>query len=149
MAIFATAAPFIYNKLRQQAEARILAEDYKRYEILTKFSRTLYLLKDNLDRLVKLIVYRLVKTLRIAYSAIYLYNKETGSYTLKSSFSLKKIKPAYTNISPDTELIRFILRYKKEFLYEHIQQLMGKSPLKGTDFLIQLPIPEQLKQKSQ
>jgi signal transduction histidine kinase len=128
MGILATLGIFIYNTLRKRAEARLLAEDLKRYETLKRFARTVGLIRD-LDELVKLIVYRLVKTLRIAYGAIYLFDDEEGSYILKSIYSLRPTKPSLlASISKDSDLIKFILKHQKEFLLEDIQRLTQEKP---------------------
>ncbi|MCM8787017.1 MAG: hypothetical protein NC935_03085, partial [Candidatus Omnitrophica bacterium] len=125
MAVLATSGIFIFNHLRRQAENRLLAERLKRYDKLKRFAKTLGLLRDiELERLVKLIVYRLVKTLEISFGAIYLYEKEEKSCFLKAGFTLKGPHPLLEKeILQENDFIKFILNYRKEFLLEDVQKL--------------------------
>jgi signal transduction histidine kinase len=123
--LLATLGPFIYTSLRRQAENRLLAEDLKKYDTLKKFARTMGLVRD-LDKLVRLIVYRLVKTLKVSYGAIYLFDEEEKAYTLKSSRIFKGPKPlASTNSIPeDNDFVKFLQEWHKDLLYEDVQRLL-------------------------
>jgi len=125
MLFLATLGPFIYTSLRRQAESRLLAEDLKKYDTLKKFARTMGLVRD-LDKLVRLIVYRLVKTLKVSYGAIYLFDEEEKAYTLKSSRIFQGPKPlASTNSIPeDNDFVRFLQDWHKDLLYEDVQRLL-------------------------
>jgi signal transduction histidine kinase len=123
--LLATLGPFIYTSLRRQAENRLLAEDLKKYDTLKKFARTMGLVRD-LDKLVRLIVYRLVKTLKVSYGAIYLFDEEEKVYALKSSriFQGPKPLPSTNSIPEDNDFIRFLQGWHKDLLYEDVQRLM-------------------------
>ncbi|MFA4889191.1 MAG: ATP-binding protein [Candidatus Omnitrophota bacterium] len=122
--ILATAGPFIFISLRRRAESELFKEDLKRYETLKKFTRTLGRAIDDLDKLLKLIAYRVVKTLMISYGAIYLYDEELKGYALMTSYSLKGIKSLSVNIAEDSDFIKFIYYQRKAFLYEDVQRLL-------------------------
>lgn len=123
MLFLATSGPFIYSYLRRKTEKRLLAEDFKKYDTLMRFSRTLGLVRD-LDKLLKLIAYRLVKTLKVNYGAIYLLDEESESYVLRSSRRSEGFQePEVSGISNDNEFVRFLHIWKKECLSEDIQKL--------------------------
>ena len=122
--ILATLGPFIYTSLRRRAENRLLAEDLKKYDVLKRLTRTIGLVRD-LDKIVLLIVYRLVKTLRISHAMIFLFDRQENSYVLKSMRRLNGIKMGFSdNISTDTDFIKFLLHWRKDLLYEDIQKLI-------------------------
>lgn len=124
MGMLATSGIFIYNNLRKRAEARLLAEDLKKYETLKRFARTLGLIKD-LDKLLKLIVYRLVKTLKVTYGAVYLFEEGESLYLLKSSYGLKKAAASLIPDIPDgSNFIKFLVNWKKDVLLEDLFRLM-------------------------
>ncbi len=126
MAVLASSGPFIYNYLRRQTEAQLLKEDRKRYAELKGFARTIGLVRD-LDKLLKLIVYRLTKTLRISYGLIYLFDRESNLFSLGAVHSLIKPPPAFPQtLSPESAFIKFILQQERDFLYEDIQRLAEK-----------------------
>ncbi|MBI5145158.1 MAG: GAF domain-containing protein, partial [Candidatus Omnitrophica bacterium] len=112
------------------AEARLLKEDLKKYNTLKRFTRTLGIARDlGLDNLLKLIVYRLVKTLKVSYAAIYLFEEEEDNYSLKSGRLFKGLKTVSSgdNIAKESDFIRFILAWQKDFLLEDIQRLSQES----------------------
>ncbi|RKY30792.1 MAG: hypothetical protein DRP74_06245 [Candidatus Omnitrophota bacterium] len=69
--ILATAGPFIYQRLRRRAEDAVL-KDQRRYQnILRQLSATMTLIKD-LDRLLKIIVYRTARAVKVNFACVYL-----------------------------------------------------------------------------
>ncbi len=124
MGILATSGVFIYNSLRKRAETVFLKKDLKRYATLEKFSYTLGLARElELERLCKLITYRLVKTMDVSYGVIYLLEGEENKFFLKASHSLKGIKPSVTELPAESNLIKFIRFWKEGFAYEDLQNL--------------------------
>lgn len=120
----ATAGPFIYIFLQRRAEKAILKEDLKKYDILKSFSRALGITKElELDRLTRLIIYRLVKTMNISYGAIYLLDDE-NKFVIKATRSFKGVKPAVIELSPDDDFIKFIKFWGKGFMYEDLPKIM-------------------------
>ncbi|MFA6217612.1 MAG: ATP-binding protein [Candidatus Omnitrophota bacterium] len=69
--ILASLGPIIFQILRKRAEALILQEQRHYHNILTELSATLTLIKD-LDRLLKLIVYRVARAVKVKFACIYL-----------------------------------------------------------------------------
>jgi len=123
MFILATGGPLIYRYLQRQAEARLRSEDLKKYETLTKFAATMWKVRE-LDRLVKLIVYRLVKTLKVFYAGIYIFDEKENCYILKSHYTFRKLaRQPPELISPESDFIKFLHRWRKELLYEDLARL--------------------------
>ena len=123
MLVLATLGPFLYTRLEQRSKELIYKTDFKRYETLRKLSKTLLMIKD-LDKLVELIVYRLVKTLKVSYAAIYLYDKEADAYVLKSYRPAKYLTGSREEVlKKDNPLIRFLLAWKKEIVREEVKNL--------------------------
>lgn len=119
----ATLGPFIYLRLEKRSRELIYKTDFKRYETLRRFSKTLLLIKE-LDKLVELIVYRLVKTLKVTYAGIYLYDKEKDAYVLKSFRPLKYLNaPKEETISKVNPLIKLLFTWKRELIREEIKNL--------------------------
>lgn len=129
-ALFATIAPFVFIRLEKRTKELIYKNEFKRYEVLRQLSKTLLLIKD-LDKLVELIVYRLVKTLRVGYAAIYLYDKEGNSYVLKG------YRPKHFHstgsieaIPKDDPLIKLLFAWKKEVVREELGNLPLSTSIK-------------------
>ena len=132
--LLATAGPFIYTRLRRQAEARLLAEDFRKYGILKRFASTLARMRDiGLEKLLKLIIYRLVKTMEISCGAIYLSDEEANACIAKAAHVLKGREGiAAVDLPQDNALIRFITTHRKEFLLEDVQRLAAEVKPKNT-----------------
>jgi signal transduction histidine kinase len=123
MGILATLGPFIYIHLEKRSKEILYKIEFKRYETLRRFSKTLLLIKE-LDQLANMIVYRLVKTLRVSYAAIYLYNKEKDAYVLKSFRPPKYYNaPKETTLTKNDALIKLLFIWKKELLREELKNL--------------------------
>lgn len=124
MLFLSTPGPLIYNYLRKQVEARLLADDLKKYEALKKFARSIGLVRD-LGALTKLIVYRLVKTLKISYGALYLFSEESYTYSLKACYSPGKRKCiGLEDVPADADLINLLSKQHREILWDEIKELM-------------------------
>lgn len=123
--VLASVGIFIYNSLRRRVEAVLLKKDLKKYNTLENFSRALGITKElELDRLTRLVIYRLVKTMGISYGAIYLLDDEEDKFVFKASRSFKGIKPEVLELRQDDDVIKFIIFWKKGFIYEDLPKLM-------------------------
>ncbi|HBG62757.1 MAG TPA: hypothetical protein DDX16_00710 [Candidatus Omnitrophica bacterium] len=134
MLFLATLGPFIYTRLRRQVEARLLAEDFRKYGILKRFASALARMRDiGLEKLLKLIIYRLVKTMEISCGAIYLSDEEANACIAKAAHVLKGREGiAAVDLPQDNALIRFITTHRKEFLLEDVQRLAAEVKPKNT-----------------
>ena len=123
MLILATLGPFIYLRLEKRTKELLYKTEFKRYEILRKFSKTLLLIKD-LDKLLELIAYRLVKTLKVTFAGVYLYDKQNDGYLLKSYRPLNYPDvPKEALLTKGDPLIKALFLWKKELLREEIKDL--------------------------
>jgi len=117
--ILATTGPFIYNYLRQRAENILLKEQRRYQQTLLRASEGMTLIKE-LDKLLKLMVHILTKTIRLEYAAIYIYDKNTSTFQLKvkrgNSFD------GHITVEPRNPLMAFILYHKKAITLETIYE---------------------------
>jgi signal transduction histidine kinase len=80
MGVFATGAPFIYSRLRKQAEDRILEEQKTYQDILLKASQGLTRLKK-VEEITHFVVNVILKAIRIKSAGFYLFDGQ--KYVLK------------------------------------------------------------------
>jgi signal transduction histidine kinase len=91
-------------------------------------------MKDiGLERLLNLIIYRLVKTMRISYGSICLNDEDSNTYIKKASRSLKvkEVIATREELPHESAFIRFILAHRKEFLLEDVQRLAAEEKPKN------------------
>jgi len=84
MAILATVGPFIYIYLESRAEAALLKEQ-RRYQQTLKHASVGMTRIRNLRKLLDLITHIVVKSVRISYVAVYLYDEQTNAYVMQLS----------------------------------------------------------------
>lgn len=123
MLVLATLGPAFYTRLEKRSREVLYKIEFKRYETLRRLSKTLLLIKD-LDKLVELIVYRLVKTLKVSYAAVYLYDKERDAFLLKSFRPLNGIVVASDyHLNKNNPLIKLLTIWKKELLRDELKNM--------------------------
>lgn len=115
--ILATAGPFIYLYIQRRAEDRLLQEEKKVQELLTRASIGMITVRD-LQKLLKLIIDVVVKNLKVDNTAIYLL--ENDLYVLKVS---EKEYKNHTRIESDGPLIQRLKELKQPIIYEEIKLL--------------------------
>jgi len=100
---FATAGPFLYTYFRRRTED-ILLKDQRRYQAtLLKLSTTLTLVKD-LERLLKLIVYRVSRAVKVEFACVYAGGKD-GRYVQKYPYVTIGFFPALPAELPHTSAL--------------------------------------------
>lgn len=82
-AVLSFVGPFIYMMLQRKAEAVLLKEQKAYQQTLLQASRGMTLIKD-LDRLLKLIVHILTKTIRITHARIFLRDPNDHRYVCRA-----------------------------------------------------------------
>jgi hypothetical protein len=128
MTILATLGPFIYNHLRQRAEDRLLQEDRRAQDLLTKTSEGMTMVRD-LKKLLGLIVHLVSKAMKITNVSIYLLDKEMSSYTLKSVRFLKHLSlPESEPFSKENSLIQHLTRLRAPLVYEELKLKLQSNP---------------------
>lgn len=118
--VLASAGPFIYLFVRRRAE-NILLKGQRRYQrALRELSKTMTLVKD-LDRLLKLIVYRVSGVIKIEFACIYLAGDSQSVFIQKYPYSTIGFFPNFAKEIPfDSELISFIRQKRKAVVAEEL-----------------------------
>jgi signal transduction histidine kinase len=121
MAALATVGPFIYIYLQGKAEERLHREQRRYQDILKQASLGMTRIRD-LRKLLSLITHIVTKTVKIAYIAIYLYNRETDEYILV--VSRDKGRLGIPKLTSDNPLVNWIVFKREPLIYEEIKRLM-------------------------
>ncbi|UCC94580.1 MAG: GAF domain-containing protein [Candidatus Omnitrophota bacterium] len=130
-------APFIYRYFRVKAEDVLFAEQRHYQKILVQAAGGM-VKEHRLDRLLKLIVYIVKKTVKLNFAAIFLHNREENVYNLKVMRDPGRMTEKIT--SPDQNaLISYLKTAKEPVLYEELPRAarMGL----GSSFPIGLIVP--------
>ncbi len=116
--VLASIGPYIYNRLRQRAEERLLAEQRRYQKTLVQAAQGMVKVKD-VKKLVKLITYIITKAVRVKRVGLFLYNKEKLRYELVSS---RDIADEEMSIGEGDSLIRQIKQAGGPLLEEDIER---------------------------
>ena len=118
MGILATAGPFIYGKLKQQAERKILRKQIEYQHALRSLAKTITQVKD-LESLFDHIVTNVYDLVRPEYAAIYILSTVQKAYVLKikRSFNHPAIKERF---ALDSTLAQALNHDKKAIFSELI-----------------------------
>lgn len=140
----ATLGPIIYNYIRRKAEDAILKEEHRYQSILRKFSATMTLVKD-LNQLLKLIVYRVNKTVKVKFSSIYLADNLQSGFVQKFIYTSAGFSPEIAKeISYNSRLNQYLKTRSKPALIEELNvEIKDEINLK-TGFIIPCFIHQQL-----
>jgi len=118
LTFFASIAPLAYDQIRRNMEAKFFVEQ-KRYQNLLLQAASGMALERDLNRLSKLIVYIIKRTVKIDFAAIFLKDKEQKKYRLKamrdSGLSISALDFAY-----DDPLVKFFKTKKEPQFYENL-----------------------------
>jgi len=131
LAIFlASLGPIIYRKLQTKADSILLSQQ-RRYQKILLHAAGGMVTEHNLGRLFKLIVYILKRSVGIKYAAMFGYDRDTHSYTLRCCRGLSL--RSGTELSDESDLIQYlsktdIPRMSEEMdhnLKDQVKDLMG------------------------
>lgn len=118
--LLATSGPFIYNYIRRRTEDVLLRNQRRYQETLRKLSATLTLVKD-LERLLKLVVYRVARAIKVEFACVYLTQDHQNLLVLKSSYTDSAVFPALpATIHPDSELASYLREKHKPVFSEEL-----------------------------
>jgi signal transduction histidine kinase len=121
MALLATVGPFIYIYIQRKAEERLHREQRRYQDVLKQASLGMTRIRD-LRKLLSMITHIVTKTVRIAYIAIYLYNREADEYILV--VSRDKGRVGIPKLTPDNPLVNWIVFKREPLIYEEIKLQM-------------------------
>ncbi|MDD2657996.1 MAG: ATP-binding protein [Candidatus Pacebacteria bacterium] len=119
MVILATAGPFIYIYLQRKAEEKLLREQRSYQDILRQTAMGMTRI-HNLQQLLDLIANAVTANVHISHSAVYLYDADSGKFSLKSGSNLRSSQP--NSIDRESLVINWIRKEKKALVYEEIRQ---------------------------
>ena len=126
MAALATAGPFVYIFLEKRAIAIVLREQ-RRYQETLKHAAVGMTRIRNLEKLLKMIVYILTKTVRLTHAAIYLFDPETAQFVLKAGRNLSK-KQLIPAISNKSSLIIWLQHHRQPMVFEEVRRIKEDNP---------------------
>jgi signal transduction histidine kinase len=117
----ATAGPFIYLHIQKRAEKQLLAEQHRYQATLRRAALGMNRIKD-LKHLLNLMVYIVTRTVRIENAAVYLLDKDTDRFELKSSRGYSPHFETINAINANTPLIHHLQETQDPVLYEEVKQ---------------------------
>ena len=127
-ALLASAGPFVYQYLKRRSD-ELLLKDQRRYQnILRQLSATMILIKD-MDRLLKLIVYRVAKAIKVEFACIYIADMNQNKLLLKFPYTTKGFFPDFPkemDITCSCELCAYIKKKRKPVFSEELSDEMKK-----------------------
>ncbi len=124
MSILATVGPFLYIRLQQKAEDRLLHEQ-RRYQNTLKHAAIGMTRIRSLIKLLTMITHIVTKTVRISFAAIYLHDRQTNEYSLQV-FRGKNQAPLAT-LSSDSTLVKWLSQKREPLIYEEVKRQMQDS----------------------
>ncbi len=118
--VLATGGPFIYLFIQKRAEDKLF-QDQRRYQsTLRNASAGMSRVKD-LNKLLKLIVHIVTRTVRIEHGAIYMYDRTKKEYRLMAARNSKILKQCRA-FQKDTAFIRYLRRQMDALVFEEVDQ---------------------------
>ena len=137
MAVLASVGPLLYNFLRREAENILLAEQKRYQEILLQASEGM-VHEHSLDKLLKLTVYLIKRTVKPDYAAAYLNDVGGKKYVLKTLRG-SGVQLIPSELSYEHPFISYLETRKEPFTFEEIQDTI-KDPLGSSgDFGLVVP----------
>ena len=119
MAFFASAGPFIYNYIRNRAEEVILRDQRRYQHTLLQVSKSMSLVKE-LDKLLRLIVHVVTKTIGIKNAAIFLLDKESNKYALNvTRYKNQSLQDCI--FETEDPVVKYLVLYKTALVFEEVQ----------------------------
>lgn len=118
-ALLASAGPFIYMILQRKLEARLRAQEFKSHEALRRLSHNMIRFRE-LNVLLKLTVHYLVKVLKLRFSAMYLFDSQSGKYLLSSSWQTSEDIELPQEFEANSYLAEYLLSKKVPLVTEEL-----------------------------
>lgn len=120
--ILAMSGPFIYLYIQKKAEDRILFEQRQYQKTLRDASIGMGEIKD-LNRLLKLIVHVVSKSVQIEHCEIYLYHNASDKYILKASRGMDQVNSLNANsLAMDSAVVKYLKQFKEPLVYNEIHE---------------------------
>lgn len=126
--VLATMGPFIFTFFQKRVEQTLLADQQAYQQTLLQASRGMTLIKD-LDKLLKLIVHILTKTVKITHAQIFLLEQDTVKYERKANRGGTVSTETPREFSADSSLVQHLKKRGRPLVLEEVkfQQLSARS----------------------
>ena len=116
----ATAGPFAYAYLRNQAEARLLKEQRRYQRTLQLASRGMTMVRS-VRKLAKLITQLVSRTVGVTHASLFLWDETHQRYLLRASHGLKRLALASRYVlNPAHPLIRWMCEHRRVLTEEEL-----------------------------
>ena len=125
MAIVSWVGPFVYLFIREKLERKIFREQGIYHTDLRRASLAMGRIKD-LKRLLDLIVYVVMRTVKTEHASIYLYHQESNQFTLKASKGKKH--NGQSILASSSDLIQYLKRTNESINYEKVKRYVMDNP---------------------
>lgn len=120
MAALATTGPFIYLYIQRKAENRLLREQKRYQDTLRQASAGMTRIR-NLNKLLKLIVYIVSRSVKLTHASIYLFDSKINKYILQATRN--KDKTSKFDLDYQDELITYLNTNRAPLVYEELKRL--------------------------
>ncbi len=125
MGILATVGPFVYLFIQKRAEDQLLQEQRRYQATLRQASSSMGKIKD-LNKLMKLIVYIVTRSVRIDHALIYVHDKKSNQFVLGASKRRSGHAPFLKEIPLDWPLLKQLTQMGDPIVFEEIKQKIQK-----------------------
>lgn len=123
MAVLGTASPFIYFFFQRKAEARLLREQHRYQTMLLNAAKGMTQI-HNLQQLLKLLAYLLVRAMKLTHASIFLWDENREQHVLQV-----QVRPLSKATSPSVEcgthepLVLWLMQERAPVVRDEISQL--------------------------
>lgn len=123
--ILSSAAPIIYRSLQKKAERILLSEQEKYQQFLLQASKGMVEQKE-ISKLTQLIVRMIIKSVKVKFAALFIYDEEKQLYFCIASRG-EKLKDKKITFDNNSQIINFIKTNTTPFLLLNIKEEIKKS----------------------
>lgn len=123
MAVLATVGPFIYLYLQKRAEDRLLVEQRRYQATLRQASTGMGRIKD-LNKLLNMIAYVLIRSVRIDHAVIYIKNNSTKKFVIGAMKRRVEGSDAPLEIPYFSSMETYLLKHKEPIVLEEMERLV-------------------------
>lgn len=134
MFILATLGPLLYRYLQKKTDSMLLARQREYQRILHDSAVTL-LREHDMNHLMRLVIFGMMKVIKVEYAGIFLEDRENGGYTLRTASSYD-IFPEGSSLSPDDPVILAAGDRHYPLTGDHITRLDPAGPLGAMHLLV-------------
>ncbi len=123
MAVLATVGPFIYLYLQKRAEDRLLVEQRRYQATLRQASTGMGRIKD-LNKLLNMIAYVLIRSVRIDHAVIYIKNSSAKKFVIGAMKRRVEGGEVPREIPYFSSMESYLLKHKEPIILEEMERLV-------------------------